>query len=222
MSAIISRLCPYCLHDTGGFDVVAEHLMSDDRGHRRYQTLALCGKCKKAAVIVLDCPQGAATPMQHAGDYRVSLQGSKIGLHLVSIEPKPTLKIAPKHLPHDVAKSLQQAYSNAKANHWEVAMIMTRKALERAMKHIDPDGDKKQFLGQRIEKLSKKGLVPPAMVDWAFEITHLGNDAVHDACVDETEEDIAAIQQAIAFAEMFFTYTFTMPEDVRLLRERKK
>jgi len=159
--------------------------------------------------------------MQHSGDYHISLVGHKIPLRLISIEPKPIIKQAPKHLPEDVERALNQAYSNAKADHWEVAMIMTRKALERAIKHIDPDSRKSATLGQRIDRLSKQGIIPPAMVDWAFEITHLGNDAVHDDCISESNEEIEDIKQAIDFAGMLFTYTFTMPKELEIKRNAR-
>lgn len=223
MSAIISCTCPYCSHDTGGFDVVAEHLVcTEPNGDRLFQALAVCGKCKKAAVIVLVSPHGALSPMEHSGDYRISYKGARVPLKLIDIEPKPVVKIPPKHLPDDVERALKQAYSNTRADHWEVAMLMTRKALERAVKHVDPEGRSTQTLGQRIERLGKQGLIPPAMVDWAFEVTHIGNDAAHEDCISETDEEVEDIKQAIAFAEMLFTYTFTMPEEVRTRRERRK
>jgi len=221
MPAVISYTCPYCAHDTGGFDVVAEHLVVEENGNRLYQTLAVCGKCKKAVVAAFNCPAGALSPMQHSGDYRIAYQGNKIPLELIDVEPKPLVKTAPKHLPDDVDRALKQAYSNSKTDHWESAIIMTRKALERGIKHIDPESNTTMTLGSRIDRLSKQGLIPPAMVDWAFEIVHLGNAAAHDDYISETAEEIADIKQAIAFAELFFTYTFTLPEEMRLMKARR-
>jgi len=59
-----------------------------------------------------------------------------------------------------------------------------------------------------IETLAKHHIVTPELAEWAHEIRDDGNEATHDFDIDYDE---TKANQIVNFAEMFLTYTFTMP-----------
>jgi len=117
--------------------------------------------------------------------------------------PAPSI---PDHLPAAVKGRYEQAESNfSMPGNEEAAGSMYRKALEIGLRGIDPEP--KGTVNERIERLAKAGRLTPELREWAHEIRHLGNEAVHD---DEppTREELAALR---GFSEMVLTYLFTLP-----------
>ncbi|RMD63064.1 DUF4145 domain-containing protein [Candidatus Parcubacteria bacterium] len=222
MPATIPHICPHCGHDNIVFTVRAEIPWEKEKRHATdnqllFQTLVTCGSCGMAAVAVLKRPDTATpTPFNYPGQYNIAA-GSLQKLELVDFFPKPELKEPPRHLPDDVDKAMRQAYAleirKAKGQEmFEPTVIMARKAVERAIGHIAPDLSGP--LGNRLKALRKRGDIPQALLDWADEVKALGNIGAHDT--ETTEEDA---RQAVSFAEMFLTYMFTLPEEIR--RRRK-
>ena len=118
--------------------------------------------------------------------------------------PKRASVAAPEHCPANVARFYEQGLENVVRN-FDAAGTMFRKSLDAALKHIDPNG--KGTLEKRIDNLPPATGVTPAMLSWAHEIRHLGNDAAHEED-PFSEAEAKALQ---AFTELFLTYVFTLP-----------
>ena len=83
---------------------------------------------------------------------------------------------------------------------------MFRRALELAVRKLDPDAPKRATLIERIERLSND-VITPAMKQWAHQVRLGGNDALHDP----EEFTIEEAQILRTFADLFLTYAFTLP-----------
>jgi hypothetical protein len=118
--------------------------------------------------------------------------------------PKPVAVAAPRHTPENVERFYLQGMDNISRN-FDAAGTMFRKSLDAALKHLDPTG--KGTLEKRIDNLPTDKDVTPAMKEWAHQIRHLGNDAVHEED-PFTEAEAKSLQ---AFTELFLTYAFTLP-----------
>lgn len=101
------------------------------------------------------------------------------------------------------------------AGHWSAAALAYRATMERALKQMFP-GDM-GMLNKRIRKAEAERRFPQAMIDWLDEVKAFGNEAAHEEW-DAAQEDAEAARE---FASLFLTYAYTMPERVRLAREKR-
>lgn len=90
---------------------------------------------------------------------------------LEEVHPKPIIVGAPQHTPDNVSNFYLQGMHNL-PRHYDAAGTMFRKALDTALKHLDPKT--KGTLEVRINSLPPTLGVTPAMKEWAHEIRHLG------------------------------------------------
>jgi HEPN domain-containing protein len=121
--------------------------------------------------------------------------------------PEPKSLEAPLHTPENIARSYRTAVKNLRSGDdgdYEAACLMARKALELAANQTGGQGG---TLAAKIKDLASRGAIAPALAEWAREIKNIGNEAAHE---DEpvTQKDT---EQTIYFAEMLFTYLFTLP-----------
>jgi hypothetical protein len=130
---------------------------------------------------------------------------------------KPPLTI-PAHLPDPVARNFMQAKEcMAKKNFEESASMSYRRTLELALKVFDDEIGKAKLVN-RIDKIFDKGLISPAMKNWAHEIRELGNEGAHDMDIPDRED----IEQMGLFTEQLLTHLFTMPKELELARAKRK
>ncbi len=130
--------------------------------------------------------------------------------------------VAEPQCPADVPDNVRNAYLSGldnlgRTNGANAAAMMFRRAIELAVKRINPDAPKGDNLKKRIAGLPPD-IATPAMKDWAQHIRLDGNDAAHDE--DEYSEDDAKTLHI--FAEMFLTYAFTLPEMLKRARGEPK
>lgn len=121
---------------------------------------------------------------------------------------------APKGTPEDVANAFMTAKKNLKSGQhgdYEAACIMARRSVELAVKGAGGEG---HSLKAKIDDLEARRIISPALREWAHEVRDIGNDGAHEAAV--TQQDA---EQAVYFAEMLFTYLYTLPE---MIEERRK
>lgn len=130
--------------------------------------------------------------------------------------PDGTKKI--KDLPPNVASAFDEAEESLIAGRVSAAAVMYRKAIERTVKAIHPDG--KGLLNDRIRQFEREDRVPPAMIDLMDMVKFLGNDGAHDD-VDPTKEDV---ERGRDFARLFLTYVWELPariEEAKAAKEAK-
>lgn len=129
--------------------------------------------------------------------------------------PKPT---APEHLPDNILRAYLEAEKAYASGIFGLAAAGYRKAVDRAITPLIGDGAKGKMLGPKIGMLERSELLPPAMLDWIRVVKDDGNFALHDDDHDfETKEQI---EPARDFAHTLLTYLYTLPEKVRLAREK--
>ncbi len=136
-------------------------------------------------------------------------------LEIQNIWPKVPAPEIPESVPEPVRRVLLQAESNYfRPDHEDSAAIMYRKALEVGLKKISPDLD--GTLARRIQKLSENGQLTQDLAQWANEIKNLGNDGAHEIeSIDRSE-----LQAMRGLVGMVLRYLFTLPEQVKTLRNR--
>lgn len=144
------------------------------------------------------------------------VEGRKIRFSdIISYYPQPDTENAPKYTPPPVAKDFEEAKFNLIHGQYKSACIMSGSAIETAcVKAGAVDGG----LKEKIKKLHKDGIITQSLADWAQELREIRVDAAHQA---ERESEITKedAEQAVYFAEMLFTYLYTLPA---LIGERRK
>lgn len=129
------------------------------------------------------------------------------------IAPGPDI---PDLIPPDVARVYVQAERNfAIKGNEEAAGTMYRKALDIALKTIDPD--LKGMLGPRITKLAAAGKLTKDIEEWSNSIKEAGNDAVHESD-PITRDQLIDLRN---FCEMVLRYLFTLPNMIKRRRGEK-
>ncbi|WP_164743070.1 DUF4145 domain-containing protein [Mesorhizobium sp. Z1-4] len=121
----------------------------------------------------------------------------------------------PGHLSEPVKKAFRSAERNFKAEDGEdAAAMLYRRSIDIAIREKHPEI--KGNLAPRIAKLAEKGLIPPAMKEWADQIRLIGNDGAHEP-EGVTKEDLAPMR---GFTEAFLRYFITIPFEVAKYREQ--
>jgi HEPN domain-containing protein len=193
--------CPHCGGKKMTFYLVASVPAIDQFCSGRRLTYWICANCGKGV-----CGEGNFQQIHKGGiDFKK--------LERIYPEPKPI--DAPLHMPENIARSYKTAVKNLRSGDVgdrEAACLMARKALELAVNQAGGQGG---TLAAKIKDLASRGVIAPALAEWAREIKDIGNEAAHEADTI-TKEDA---EQTVYFAEMLFTYLFTLPG---MIAERRK
>ena len=132
---------------------------------------------------------------------------------LIATFPPNRKSIAPDYVNGTIATIFIQAEDARAREQYHTAGMGLRKTLDVAHKVYDPNlrGD----LIPRIDTLTDRHDLTPAMRDWAHQVRLLGNEAAHDH--DEpTKDDTEAMA---AFTETLLKYLFTLPAEVKARRK---
>jgi len=132
------------------------------------------------------------------------------------VHPPGEATSVPAFVPKSVAIAFKQAVESRKSGHYDAAGAMYRKALDVALKNIDPAV--KGLLRDRIDKLAAANKLTPSLKDWAHEIRLDGNEASHE----EDPFTKPEAEEMHAFMELVLTYLFTLPEQVKLRGRAKE
>lgn len=216
MPATFSDTCPHCLKENVAMTFRGYHQRSINDGtipseFLSFDTFFTCNNCDGPVVVNYHCSaKRRIAPDTAIGDLRHRHQE----ISIKSIWPLLIKKSAPKYIPQNVERFLQQGFVNFKAQNYDAAGAMARKALEAALVAHSPnlaDGS----LYQRINKLKENGVLTESLADWAHNVRLLGNDAVHDL----EPADPVDVNQALQLAEYLLIYLFTLPTEIRLAKE---
>lgn len=191
-------VCPHCGIENVGYELVSQ-CRNDPKQEIRYQ-LWVCGNCKKPA-----CSYSGKelAPGGHTVD------------ELINFYPLPVDISAPYGVPDEMARAYRSArrfLKMGKDADYEAACVMARRGIELAVNDMGGEG---KNLFQKIENLEKRRLIPPAMRDWAQHLREIGNIGAH---VDEATKEDA--EQAVYFAEMLFTYLYTLPAKMQEYQQK--
>lgn len=195
--------CPHCRTNKAAFTI--RHQYYSRSIARVFFFGAVCGVCEHPISA-----QGIDTEIGIRTTSPVDLLAATIDfpsdrMKLIRIWPGQTAE-APENLPENIEKFFTQGIRNERAENWDAAGAMFRKALDVATKVLDPPNSGKPLF-QRIEALAQAGRLTADLAAWAHEVRIEGNSSVHDD-EPETSEDVAVIHQ---FARAVLLYTFTLP-----------
>lgn len=216
MALTYSGTCPHCIKENVAM-AYKTHLQRPTRtGTNADRTtiidvLFTCNNCRAPVLVNYEC---ANTHKQLPENMTGDLNDYWKYISIRNVWPKLEKKESPKHIPVNVERFLQQGFINFKAQHFDAAGAMARKALEAALVAHSPnlaDGS----LYQRINKLKENGVLTESLADWAHNVRLLGNDAVHDL----EPADPVDVNQALQLAEYLLIYLFTLPTEIKLAKE---
>jgi len=218
--------CPWCGTTHCGFTSVAAYPASARmKGNSKYEiwfALLRCRRCGGGVAAQFEAYIGdvGEGPHNFGGDPR----SGKWRL-LDWFPSAPISDPCPDHVPGTVPAFFDEARDSLEAGRWNAAGAMYRKAIDVATKDLirknwpenEVEKGIKEVLVARIERLHARGLLTEALKDWAHQVRIGGKDAAHDED-PFTKEQAQSLHQ---FTRLFLTYTYTMPEEVRLRRSEK-
>lgn len=136
--------------------------------------------------------------------------------NITQIWPEVKKPKAPDFVPDNVASAFLEAERCRLRGDFGSAAMSYRKALERSVNKIHPNGGANALV-KTLHELATEGRITTDIADWAKEIRILGNAGAHEE-EDPTQEEVADQANLTAMA---LAYLFEMPERVRLMRERR-
>lgn len=209
--ASLSLNCPRCGAQNSSINL----LMSIPLNKRsdRHHVIGRCASCMDDCLLTLHNTSGSTTsPIDYGESHPV-----RNGFSVIEILPSSGQSEVPEFLPANVMTILVEGEKCFSSKHFSAAASCYRKAMERSLRHLNPS--ETGMLNKRIRALEKGGLIPNALVELLDHVRLFGNEAMHDDDIDPTHEDI---QTAREFAHLFLTYTFALPEKLRLASKNRE
>lgn len=189
--------CPHCRAEKVGF--AARGFCSMRPGQSPALLFLQCEGCGEGLVAIM--PQGA-----NSVQYWISGSMGSPG-PIQRTYPELVALKAPADIPDNVRTPFLSGLDNlSRPLGASAAAMMFRRAIELAVKNLNPSAPAGDNLKKRIDSLGPN-IATPAMKDWAHSVRLDGNEAAHDQ--DEFTE--ADAKELHVFAEMFLTYAFTLP-----------
>lgn len=215
--------CPHCGAQSMAMRVFGTHTPGSKTitafgGKCFFDVAATCDKCSKPVVARIRSQEDirswndfSGIANKYSDDPTASPE--KFNLFAIVIKTPPIRISVPEHLSPAITKSFLMAEQNfLLPNCEEASAAMYRRAIDLAVKSIDPDG--KGELIARINRLADLNILPGTMKDWAHQVRIIGNDGAHDED-GVTRNDLMAAQ---GFADALLRYLFTLPKEVALRR----
>jgi hypothetical protein len=194
----ISTTCPHCRTDRVAFYFQGEVRHPNNNEYTSFWT---CGNCFKG----IGATSKSSIQIQGAGNFNA---------FLADIYPEIDEITAPKYTPTNIADHYKTAKFNLVAEKFYAAAVMARTAIETAIDELGATGNS---LFEKINALAKAQTISPSLAEWAHEVRIIGKTAAHN--LGNIDGNDAA--DAVAFAEMFFMYTFTLPGMIAERRQRQ-
>ncbi|WP_108851502.1 DUF4145 domain-containing protein [Albidovulum aquaemixtae] len=174
-----------------------------------------CGVCREVALFRL-MDRSGADPRRSP----ITLSENKPltdNFVLIDISPEPRGPEIPESIPTNVHRTLEEAEQCFHRGIYGAAGSAYRKAMERALKHVNPDAT--GMLNKRIRDIEKAGLIPSSLIQLLDEVRLFGNEATHEDDWDPEKDDIIAARE---FASLFLTYMFSLPAKIDSAKKRRQ
>ncbi|MBL8883240.1 MAG: DUF4145 domain-containing protein [Hyphomicrobium sp.] len=203
----VKHKCPHCLTEDMSFSVVKAYDLPDLTG---VGALLVCGRCQLPACMHV---VGGRSGGLHAAVFEKTPDPCSQGWPVMGFWPEASRVQIPEYLPADVERAFKQAEDNyARVGNEEAAGMMYRKALDVAVKKIDPSLS--GTLGPKLKALHKQGKLTTDIAEWADHVRALGNEAAHDDTPIE-RDDLTDLR---GLTDMVLRYLFSLPN---LIRKRR-
>lgn len=177
--AVYRLRCAFC-RATGNFSLTHREKKIHAANHRKvlYFDTMQCGEC---------------------ANYLMVFWSAGRGLHDYKTVPWAfgNYESIPENWPDNVGRFWQQGRRALARNDLDAATLMTRSALQAALRAKDADGG---TLQKEIDNLASTGLLPPLMKDWAHALRLLGNSSAHPK-PDEPAPDKRDVRDVVEFLE---------------------
>ena len=219
-------VCGHCKAEHVGMQLRGEYQIRSDT----WAVFLECGACNAPSSAILRDERyvrGERPRNPSASDRDILADSWRI----ISIHPTPKYPDIPDHLPTEVRNYMQQAAgTHATGKAPDATIMLCRSALETALKVVEKEETDKPSsdslpLAARIRRLTDKGLLAPALAEWADHVRGLGRDSAHgvgEGPFGARPEGQEIAEEAYEFTSLVLEYLFTMPERVRIARERAK
>lgn len=202
---VVTLVCPVCPHC--GVEKVAYELEAQvSQLHERsavgvgYHQLWKCCNCGQPAC---------------SSSWQEIMGGHNTLERLQQFFPIPKDISAPYGVPGPIGNTFRSAMRYLQSGRdadYDASCVMARKGIELAVAEFGGTG---RNLFQKIDDLEHRRLIPPAIRDWSQHIRDIGNDGAHEPLVTREEA-----QQAVLFAEMLFTYLYSLPQKMEEYQNR--
>ncbi|MGL0787553.1 DUF4145 domain-containing protein [Xanthomonas translucens pv. undulosa] len=209
MTILVSN-CPHCGAERMSMNYVAAIQPAHQVGIAAFS----CNGCHELNCVRFFHSDSSVQWVQAASGEFEETGKHRFGLHILARYPTPKTSAAPGGLSPAVARAYLQGVDNARRGHSDAAASMFRKAIDVATRELDPSFAGKN-LAPRIDLLAEKGRLTADLKEWAHLIRLDGNQGAHD----DEELTTAEIDQLHAFTELFLTYTFTLPAQVKARKD---
>jgi len=206
--------CPFCGTQNSAFEMVAQY-QSKARSHSWF-VLAECGTCGevgRAELTDQEFVRGRSSKIDPSAYARENVLSSRFKVDNFAPRPKST-RIA-SGLPENVRLVAEEAEKSFQFGLYGAASACYRKAIERAVKILNPDGG--GTLNARIREIEKKGLLPTAMIELLDEVRIFGNASMHDEDYNPGKSDCMAARE---FVHLFLTYGFSLPAMIEAAKSK--
>lgn len=205
MATTFVDTCPHCLAASVGMT----YLTATAPSGMDPTVVFRCNACNNLVCVATQYRStNFAWITQDNGEFRALCRSH--GATIKQIYPSPKRIEVPKHISATVQRAYEQGAHNAERGHSDAAAAMYRKALDVATRELDPSLAGKN-LAPRIDALHAAGKLTSDLKEWAHVIRLDGNQGAHD----EEELTAAEIEQIASFTDLFLTYTFTLPAQVK-------
>ena len=209
----VKTTCPYCRAKGVAIRISAVHYRRNTITrpfYRQWDTLGICGLCDGGVLAVFE----NVNHEFYGGTWADFLTANP---RLISVFPSPPSFSAPRHTPDNVASFVRQAKASLPEN-WDASGVMSRKALEAALKDKLPDIKDKVSLYARIKEAAEQQVLTQALADWADQIRLDGNSAAHDAQPFSRED----AERLDTFTDLVLQYLYTLPGMLKEAQEKTK
>lgn len=191
--------CPFCKTSMAGFKI--ERDIKSPRSDYAWNSMGICGVCNEVVMFIFETSNKASGPSQ---DNHFSWNFSQ--QDIVETFPKKTGPRLTEATPENVLKPYIEAEKSFESGLFSAAASCYRKAMERAVRHVNPDAT--GMLNARIRGLEKLQILPHHMIELLDQVRLFGNSSMHEDDEDPTYEDCEAARE---FAYLFLRYAFTLP-----------
>ena len=169
---IVKSTCPHCGTKGVAFTIDAVHHRPQPFGvSDQWDTFAVCGLCGRGVIAVFEASKDGLYGRTREDFFSAYPR-------LLGVLPPPPSLGAPRHTPKNVASFVRQAKASLPEKSWDASVIMSRKALEAALKDkFDDLGDRLRLV-DRIDEAAKQGYLTSDLAKWAHHIRLGASDKV--------------------------------------------
>jgi hypothetical protein len=174
--------------------------------------MGACSVCKELVMFIFETSSDNRPPSDDAF-FGFNFSQDDI----VETFPRPTGPRITEATPENVLKPYIEAEQSFEIGLFSAAASCYRKAMERAVKHLNPSAT--GMLNARIRELEKLQIIPHSMVELLDQVRLFGNASMHEDDDDPNKQDCEAARE---FAYLFLRYAFSLPAMVAEAKAKQK